>query len=168
MGYETDKDTDWVRATFNPRGQKEGAPPQDVPYRVLDGINPVFDALGWQRYGTLTFEDAEGVNSNIISFAPVPSGQHRYYPWVHILPSGGAPAGTFWLGLFDGTNMVALSLPQVLIDGQASSTALPRGVLVPTGFNLQARSEVLSGVGVTISLQAFFITLNTAESIQPT
>jgi len=168
MGYDTDHDFDWVRGTLEPRGQVPGAPPQEVPHRVLDSINPVFDALGWQRYGAMVFETANGVNANIIPLGAVPSGEARYYPWVQIRAAGGAAAGTFWVAISDGTNPVAIS-PGVdtLADGEATSPPI-RGVLVPAGFLLQARSDQLAGVGVTIFIEAYFITLNTAESIQPT
>jgi len=168
MSYETEHDFNWVLGAFPPRGQIPGAPLQTLPNRLSDIVAPTFDALGWQRYGAMVFETANALNANIISLGVVASGQARYYPWVQIRAAGGAAAGTFWVAVSNGTNPVAIS-PGIdtLANGEATSPPI-RGVLVPAGFLLQARSDQLSGVGTTIFIEAYFITLNTAESIQPT
>jgi len=170
MSFDTEHDFGWVFGAFAPRGVDPGATPQELPHRVLDTVSPTFDALGWQRYGELVFETANGLNANIISLSAVPSGEARYYPWIQIRAAGGAAAGTFWVALNRtvSSNPVAIS-PGVdtLANGEAFGLAV-RGVLVPAGFFLQARSDQLSGVGVTILIEAYSIALNTAESIQPT
>ncbi len=167
MSFKTDHDLDWVRNTFRPRGQKEGAPPQEVPDEIISQIAARFDALAWQRYSSIAFETANGVNANIISLTAVASNEHRYYPWVQVRAAGGAAVGVFWVALSDGTNPVAVSDAVSLVDGQASSPP-KRGVLVPAGFLLQARSDQLSGVGVTIFIEAYSIALNTAEYLLTT
>ncbi len=167
MSYDSDHDWDWVRDSMRPRGQVEGAPPQEVPHFVESTVGARFDALGWQRYSNLVFETANGLNANIISLLASPSNEHRFYPWVQVRAAGGAPAGVFWVALSDGTNPVAVSDAVSLVDGQASSPP-KRGVLVPAGFLLQARSDQLSGVGTTIFIEAYSIALNTAEYLLTT
>lgn len=167
MSYDTDKDFDWVMNSLRPRGQIPGGPPQELPHIVSDVVAPRFDAFAWQRYGALVFETANALNNNIISLTTVASGFARYYPWVQIRAAGGAPVGPFWIAISDGTNPVAVSDGVALVDGQASSPP-KRGVLVPAGFLLQARSSDLPGVAVTMFIEAFSIALNTAEYILPT
>jgi len=167
MSYDTEHDFNWLLRAMEPRGQVAGNAPQELPHRVSDIINPAFDAFGWSRFEEYAFETANGVNANIISLGIVPSGQSRLYSYVQVRAAGGAAAGVFWVALSNQTNPVAVSDAVALVDGQASSPP-KRPVLVPAGFLLQARSDQLSGIGVTIFVEAYFITLNTGEYVPPT
>lgn len=167
MSYDTEHDFTWLLRAMEPRGQVEGQPPQELPHHVSDVISPAFDAFGWIRFEEYVHDTASGVNANIISLGVVPSGQSRLYSYVQVRAAGGAAAGVFWVALSDQTNPVAVSDAVALVDGQASSPP-KRPILVPQGFLLQARSDQLSGVGVTIFIEGFFVTLNTGEYVPPT
>ena len=167
MSYDTDHDFDWVLEALRPRGQVPGAAPQELPHHVSDVIAPRFDALAWQRYGSLLFESASGVNPGSVSLAAVPSDQAKLYPYVQVRAAGGTTAGVWWIGINDGTNVVAVSESKVIVAGEGSSLTGNR-VLVPAGFFLQARSDQVAGVGIRVLIEAFAIALNTAEYVLPT
>jgi len=167
MSYDTEHDFNWLLRAMEPRGQVAGDTPQELPHHVSDVINPAFDAFGWIRLQEYVFETATAVNANIISLGVVPSGEARLYSYVQVRAAGGAAAGVFWVALSNQTNPVAVSDAVALVDGQASSPP-KRPILVPAGFLLQARSDQLSGVAVTMFIEAFFVTLNTGEYVPPT
>lgn len=165
MAYETEHNFDWLLNSLRPRGQKEGAPPQELPHIVTSTISPVVESFGWSRYDGLVFETANALNNNIISLQAVPSGASRLYPYVSVRAVG-APAGVFWFAITDGTNPVAVSESVQLVNGEAASPP-KRPIIVPAGFLLQARSDQLSGPGSTIFIEAYSILLNDTEYVLP-
>ncbi len=166
MSYESEHDWSWLFRALPPRGQIAGEPEQTLPFRVMENVAGQFDALGWARYQETAFDTVNAANTNHINLTETGSGLLRLYTHAHVRASGGVPAADFWIALNDGTNAVAVSEAKALVDGEADGH-LVRPVIVPAGFHLDARSSALSGVGVTIFLEAFFIELTLGEYILP-
>ncbi len=163
MAYETDHEFEWVLRALPARAAKEGGPAQELPHQVSDVISPHFDSFGWLRHRESVFEVGSGVNVATIVLATVPSGRQKLYTFAHIRAAG-VPAGVFWLAIDDGTNSVAVSQSQALVNGEAGGH-LVKPIVVPAGFHLEARSEQAAGVGVTMFIEAFAIEMNQGEYI---
>ncbi len=169
MSYETERDFTRFLQTFPARGQKEGAPPQELPFILADRITPTTDALGWFRYANESdTEDVFVTNNTVVDLSVVPSGIMRLF-WAlscrhedaattqilsleKIVP-GLAPT----IGL---TGVPAVGTPAFTSVGQR------RPVLVLPGEQLRCRAFPGTAVAAVLRITGQFVDLPLGEAVQ--
>lgn len=169
MSYETERDFTWLLRALRPRGQRPGAPPQELPNIVLDSITPSFDAFGWTRYADpgIGVVNTALANTTDLNGPATPSGFLRWYFAAMVLHEDAVANHHVWLEI--NIPSLAQSIPVIpaLSLPSTAPNAIEAPLVVRAGANIRAKAQPATGAGNNLRLRAFFLDLSRGEYVPP-